>query len=653
MPAAAMKHARRAVPAIAFALIALVGIVYAETLKHGFVNFDDDAYVYQNPQVTGGLTLRSVAWAFTHAHARNWHPLTTLSHMLDCDLFGLNPAGHHFINVLLHGATAALLFLALWRLTQALWSSAFVAAVFALHPLRVESVAWVAERKDVLSAFFFALTVLAYIRYARSGRGYAWVVLSFLLGLLSKPMLVTLPLILLLLDYWPLDRLRRGTAIITEKLPLFALSLASCIATFAALRSSTGAMSAVPLGWRLKNAIVSAATYLGQMLLPRDLAVFYPYPATGGSWLHVVAAGAVLVAISAVVFVLRKRQPWLATGWLWYVIMLLPVIGIVQIGLQSHADRYTYLPQIGLYFALTWTAVAIGGRRRALLTASAVAILVCFGAITFHQVHFWRDSRTLWTHAAEVTGDNEAAENNLGILDSNEGKLESAIAHYERAIAIQEARGATRYDLTVALAENNLGNALAQKGEVNAAVLHCARAVELRPDYADGYFNLGVLLLQQRRIEEAIDALRAVTRLRPDDAAAHDRLGDALHAKGADAAARVEYETAVRLAPNAMWATYSLGWLLATSSDERVRDGERASEIALQTLRSAGGESTPMLRVLAAADATQERFDDALNVTSRAIDLALMQGDAASARALERDMALYRQRIPIREITRW
>lgn len=648
--AAAVQPSRRTV-LIALSLVALVWIVFGQTLQHGFVNYDDEVYVYQNPRITGGLTTASIAWAFTHAHARNWHPLTTLSHMLDCDLFGLNAAGHHFTNVLLHSATAVLLFLVLWQMSGALWASAFVAALFAVHPLRVESVAWVAERKDVLSAFLFVVTLAAYVRYTRARGRYVWVAVSFALGLMCKPMLVTTPIVLLLLDFWPLRRLRAGRRLLVEKVPLFALSVASCVATLLAQSGGPGTLAPLPLAWRVSNAIVTPIIYIAQMFWPVDLSPFYPFSAGGPPIVETLISGAVVVLITATAFKLRNVHPWLITGWSWYLVMLLPVIGIVQIGLQSHADRYTYLPQIGLYVALTWT-LAAALHSRTLLACGAAALLAILGALSFRQVQFWRDSRTLWTHAAAVTRDNEVAENNLGMLDAHEGKLDSAVAHYERAIQIQTSRSANRYDVTVALAENNLATALARKGDIDDAVQHYARAVQLRPDYADAFYNLGTLELQQRKVDDAIDAFRAALRSRSDDAAAHGQLGDALHAKEDDQGARSEYEQALQFAPDAAWANYSLAWLLATSSDERVRNGARAATIAERALQRSGA-SPAILRALAAAYATQQRFNDAVEVAQRAMQLATARGDAAAGAALQGDIELYREGVPVREVLRW
>ncbi|MDQ6808821.1 MAG: tetratricopeptide repeat protein, partial [Verrucomicrobiota bacterium] len=637
-------------------LVGAVWLLFGRTVTYQFVNFDDEVYVYANPLVTRGLTAAGLLAAFTQSHARNWHPLTTISHMLDCQLFGLEPGGHHAVNVLLHSAVAALLFFALRQMTGRLWPAAFVAAAFALHPLRVESVAWIAERKDVLSGLFFMLTLSAYTRYvhgdvlglrlggsgARRGeaaprpkiasqnllaprsRGRYFTVIGFFAaGLLCKPMLVTTPFVLLLLDRWPFDRVGPRTAerrksakrssalpheswrdLVIEKWPLFVLSILSCGATLIAQHGATGSMESLPVALRIENAIVSVVIYLGQIVWPVNLAPFYPHPAGSLSRFEVLSAAAVLVTISALGYRYRRPQPWLLTGWLWYLIMLVPVIGVVQAGMQARADRYTYLPHIGIFIAISWAvrnAVHRWRLPRLVMIAAAAAYLVAMSSMAWVQIGFWRDSRTLWIHTAEVTRDNEVAENNLGILLEHDGRIDDAISHYRNAVAVQSRRGQARYDLTGALAENNLGNALVAKGETEEAIEHYRKAVELRPDYADGWYNLGVILGQQHQPQRAIACFEKTLALRPNDAAAHGHLGDALRADHADVAARAHYEEAVELEPRAVWSLYSLGWLLATSPDASVRDGDRALQLAQKALELPKGENGAVLRLLAAA----------------------------------------------------
>jgi hypothetical protein len=373
---------------------AITWLVFGQTLRHDFVNVDDTEYVLKNVEVARGLTSEGAVWAFTHFHVSNWHPLTWISHMLDCQFFGLSPGGHHLTNVLLHMATAICLFLVLRQMTAALWRSAFVAAVFAIHPLRVESVAWVAERKDVLSGLFFVLTIGAYVRYARrpSRAGYAAVTVLFALGLMCKPMLVTLPFVLLLLDYWPLNRvgnrnflqvLRR---LVLEKLPLFALAAASGLVTLFAQKGVIQPFASISFPVRAANAFISYVAYLRQLFWPSNLAALYPFP-SGGIVVPGILSLILLAGISLGVFVLRRRYPYLVTGWLWYLIMLGPVIGILQVGIQARADRYTYLPQIGLYVLLAWAVADLCVRWRYTRLVPVILALILLPAIYLTARH--------------------------------------------------------------------------------------------------------------------------------------------------------------------------------------------------------------------------------------------------------------------------
>ena len=465
---------------VAIFLLVIVWFAFGPALTHGFIDYDDQRYVVQNPWVTNGLTLGGIQWAFTHVHASNWHPLTTISHMLDCQLYGLHPWGHHFTNILLHAAAAILLFFALRKLTGALWPSLLVAAVFAVHPLRVESVAWVSERKDVLSGVFFMLTLWAYARYARSDGPslfrYLIVVVLFALGLMCKPTLVTLPFVLLLLDYWPLGRVRPSSSrargitasqwqqrrdtwpwLVIEKLPLFVLSAASCVATLLAQQEALDASLKPPLGERVGNALVSYAMYLGQMIWPARLAVLYPYPEGNLKVLQVVLALLLLLIISAAVFVWRKKYPFLLTGWLWYLGMLVPMIGIVQVGSQVRADRYTYLPQIGLYLLVAWGAMELfhrWHRSREALTVAAQLAVAALTAGSYFQSSYWRDTERLWKHAIATTSNNYIAHVNLAHVLSQSGRFNEAIAECQKALKIKPDFAAAHNNLGAALVEN-------------------------------------------------------------------------------------------------------------------------------------------------------------------------------------------------------
>src|SRR5438552_9866625 len=436
-----MASKRRVAVGICAVLAAITWLVFGQTLGHQFVTYDDPQYVYENAKISAGLSLEGVSWAFTHTIAGNWHPLTTVSHMFDCQLYGLKPAGHHFTNVLLHTIAVILLFLVLRQMTGTLWRSAFVAALFAIHPLHVESVAWISERKDVLSAVFFILTLGAYIRYVSkpSVTSYLLVVLLFACGLMSKPMLVTVPFVLLLLDHWPLGRgrgmeisderseVRRERSVVrrrwsvvrglvVEKIPLLALSAASCLATLLGQRQAAGSIDQLPFAWRVNNAIVTCVAYIWQMLWPVKLAVFYPHPDNRLLLWQIFLALALLIAITVAVIASRQKRPYLMTGWLWYLGMLVPVIGLVQVGEQARADRYTYLPQVGLYLALTWTIVDLSAswrRRREILGVAAAVVITARTWRAWIQASYWKNSETLWTHTLAVASDYHVVHNNL------------------------------------------------------------------------------------------------------------------------------------------------------------------------------------------------------------------------------------------------
>jgi hypothetical protein len=387
----------------------LTWIVFGQTLRHDFVNYDDQGYVYQNPKITGGLKIASIVWAFTHIHSHNWHPLTTITHMVDCQLYGLRAGGHHFSNVLLHTIGVVLLFIVLQRMTGALWRSAFVAALFAIHPLHVESVAWVSERKDVLSGVFFMLTLLAYVHYARAPSIWRYLTVAFVfgLGLMSKAMLVTLPFVLLLLDYWPLGRIRNGRSpvrrqllrLVFEKILLMELSAVSSVVTFLAQTVAVSYTEQLPILSRISNALVIYVIYVRQMFWPGNLSVFYPYPENRlPSW-EIILAATILIGITVAATILRKNAPYFITGWLWYLGMLIPVIGLVQGG--GHADRYTYLPQIGLYIAGTWAVVDLTASWRRQCIVLGTAALLVIGVLSWRariQTSYWRDTETLFNH---------------------------------------------------------------------------------------------------------------------------------------------------------------------------------------------------------------------------------------------------------------
>jgi protein O-mannosyl-transferase len=649
---------------VCIGLVAVTWAVFGQTVAHDFVNFDDHVYVYENPLVIRGLSTEGIFDAFTHTHARNWHPLTTVSHMLDCQLYGLNAGGHHLTNVILHTISVLLLFLVLKQITGALWQSAFVAGLFAIHPLHVESVAWIAERKDLLSAVFFMLTLAAYARYARapSAPRYLLVALLFAFGLMSKPMLVTLPFVLLLLDYWPFGRLgaqksevgSRLRRFITEKIPLFALSAFSCIATLFAQKQGPSAIDQLPFLWRLNNTFLSYVTYIWQMLWPARLAVFYPHPNDRLQLVEVTAAIAFLVGISLLVIYLRRTKPYLVTGWFWYLGMLVPVIGLIQVGEQAHADRYTYLPQIGLYIMIAWTVGDMlleptPRAGRALVGVVAAIAIVSLGVRAIGQASYWKNSETLWSHTLAVTGENDVAHNNLGFLFLRSGELDKAISQFQAALNIRSRNTETHYSLGAALIQSNLGNALARKQLWDESIDHLQEAVRLRPDYADAYFNLGSVLFQQGRIDQAIAQWQKALAIRPRDAEAHRNVASALRKQGNVKGAIAEYEQALNIVPEDSVALNNLAWILATSSDASMRDGARAVTLALKAVQVSGGRDPNFVRTLAAARAEAGQFAEAVATAEAAKALARTQSKPELASRLEEEIALYRARVALRE----
>ena len=667
-------HNRSITIGIYLLLTGLSLAVFSRTIRYDFVNFDDDMYVYNAPAIQAGPTLKGIVAAFTSPHARNWHPLTTLSHMLDCRLYGLNAGGHHATNVLLHSIAALLLFHMLRQMTGALWKSAIVAALFAVHPLHVESVAWVSERKDVLSAVFFFLMLDAYVRYTRSAsiKRYVLVTALFVAGLMSKPMLVTAPIVLLGLDYWPLCRFdqvarTRGKAkirqsgnrrriiqrLFLEKVPWLILSVGAGIATFALQKRAAGSIPALPFLWRAQNAVMSYVIYAWKTLWPTRLAVLYPHPDdTLATW-QVALAIAFLLAITYAAIVWRHKRPYLFTGWFWYLVMLVPVIGLIQVGEQGHADRYTYLPSIGLFLIAVWAVgdvAAVGqvGLWRGVATAGAVVVVAALACTAFTQTSYWRNSETLWTHTLAVTTDNDVAHNNLGYLCVDRGELDKAMSHFEAASKIRSGKLDPHYNLGTAFVEMNLGDALARKGQPDEAMAHFEQAIKLQPDYAEAYYNRGNVLFAKGRIDEAIADFEKTLQIQPSDADAHTGLGNALLRKGAVKEAVAHYNEAMSLAPNDPHSRSNTAWVLATSTDTSLRDGAKAVELAQQAISLTGGREPLFFRTLAAAYAETGRFSDAIGVIQQGVAIARMQGKTGLANLLEEDALLYRGQVPLR-----
>jgi protein O-mannosyl-transferase len=576
-------------------LAAVTLVLYWPVTSFKFNNYDDALYITENPFVQAGLTTDSVTWAFRSGYAANWHPLTWLSHMLDCQIFGQNAGGHHFTNLLFHVANTLLLFGLLQRLTGAVWRAAFVAALFAWHPVHVESVAFVAERKDVLSTFFALLTLLSYWIYLKSPNWprYGLTVFLFALGLMSKPMLVTLPLLMLLLDFWPLGRLQlfkfdSGYVCLKEKLAFFIMTAISCYVTFRMQKSAGAMASDLTFSHRVGNALNSYVGYIANIFWPRDLAVFYPYKHVLPLG-QVIGAGVLLLLITTGVLWFVQSRPHLTVGWFWFLISLVPVIGLVQVGEQSMADRYTYIPAIGLFILVAWEApywlVGWSQNGRILTLAAVVPLIGCLAA-TRLQLQYWKDSVTLCTRAIQITKDNAVANCILGEAFSDLGEPEKAIAQYNEALRLNPVyplalnnKGVIftqqgRYNEAIAefnlmlkfqphsnLAHRNLGSVLMQQGKIDEAMVQYRAALQSNPDDDKSLANLGMALAQQGKLDEAMVQYRAALHIAPNGYA-ENALGNALESQGKLDEAKLHYQAAVRIRPNFAEALNGLGAVL-------------------------------------------------------------------------------------------
>ncbi|HEY3129954.1 MAG TPA: tetratricopeptide repeat protein [Acidobacteriota bacterium] len=563
---------------LSLALLAVTAGAYWQVRQNDFVQYDDKIYVTDNKQVQQGLTLQGLRWAFTTTQGANWHPLTWISHMLDCQLFALNPEGHHLTSLLFHLANTLLLFWVLARMTFDPWRSAFVAALFGIHPLHVESVAWVAERKDVLSTFFWLLTFWAYFGYVqRPGVGrYLWIILLFALGLMAKPMLVTLPLTLLLLDYWPLGRfdpkrpdrqegrarskpagqgMRIAKKLTLEKVPLMALALLSSVVTFFAQRSrgAVASIQLIPLPARVANALVSYVEYLQKMIWPARLAVFYPHPGNSIRAWQVAGSFLLLAVVTLVVMRAARRRPYLPVGWLWYLVTLLPVIGLVQVGEQAMADRYSYMPLVGIFIIVAWGGAELLEKwsvPKAGAGLAAVAIIAVLAVITSIQVAYWRNNLTLFEHALQVVPRNYQAHNDVGAELAEKGRTVEAVYHLRQALRLNPRHAKAHFNLGLIVAgEGNTGEAIAQYHE----------ALRLDPNYAEAHMNLGVALAQQGKISEALDHYSRALQISPDYAEAHINMGIELATEGKMNEAVEHFSRAVEIKPNSAEAHYNLG----------------------------------------------------------------------------------------------
>jgi tetratricopeptide (TPR) repeat protein len=657
------------------ALVAMTLAVFAPVRHFEFVSWDDPLYITTNPYVPGGLTWQGVRWAFTTGYEYYWHPLTWLSHMLDVEFYGLAPGGHHVTNLLLHLTSTLLLFAVLRRMTRSTGRSAFVAALFAVHPLHVESVAWVAERKDVLSTLFWMLTLGAYAWYVRRPgfSRYLTVAVLFALGLMAKPMLVTLPLVLLLLDVWPLGRLSLGDRAATpvpanhrtssffrlvwEKLPLLALSLVSSAVTYVNQLTAEAVrdVATFPLGLRAANALMSYVIYIARMVWPAGLAAFYPYPVAMPPWWMIVGALVFLTGATACAALAVRRVPYVLVGWLWYLVTLVPVLGLVLVGDQARADRFTYIPLVGLFLVVAWGVPDLLARwrhRQIALAAGAALVLAGCSVVARVQVDYWRDSLALWTRAAAVTADNQRAHASLGIELARAGRLDEAGVEFSEALRIvpgaadlhsflgnvRERQGrfdeaALQYSTALRLkpdyedARNKLAALLERLGRSTEALQVYGDGVRLKPDSAPARNSFGVALATDGRLDEGIRELREAVRLDPGYARARVNLGVVLEKRGRAEEAIVEYRAAIRIEPDYALAHHNLGSVLATQG--RLDEAIDESAIALQ-LDSREADWHYSLALL-----LDQRGETSRALQSLEAALALSPGHQAARRAFE------------------
>lgn len=671
---------------LGLALAVVTLLLYWQVRDSEFVSLDDGDYVYNNLHVNTGLSWKNVVWAFTQGHASNWHPLTWISLMLDCQMFGMNSAAIHLVNVLLHIAASLLLFVFLRRVTGDFWRCALAAALFAWHPAHVESVAWVSERKDVLSAVFFMLTLLTYHRYVlKPGTGnYLLTLFLFALGLMAKPMLVTLPCLLLLLDIWPFKRvffnkqaqpvknapvpLRR---IILEKIPFLILSLVSCRITYVvqAAGGSTDALGIMSLRLRLSNAAISYCSYLGKIFWPSNLAAFYPYDMSPNT--VTVVAGLLLLALITIATLWQfKKFPFLATGWLWFLGTLVPVIGIVQVGQQSMADRYTYLPSIGLFMGVIWTVCELSQKRallKTLFAAGSILALIACMAVTKNQLQYWKNSEILYRHAIAVTHENSYAEYMLAFTLDNGTNFDESIRLYKdslridpyfaaaennmaRDYAMQEkfSEATNHYAIAVTLMPTNatihynFAESLLRLKDVSGAISEYGAAISRDPSMIQAHYGLGLVLERQQQFDRAIGEMNEVLKLDPTNAAPHKILGDCFSEAGRLADAVREYKLYLDRDPTNVIVLNNLAWLRAACSNPALRDGHEAVSLSLKACELTQYREPMFIGTLADAYAETGDFEQAISLAQKARDLALSNGMKELAESNEKLLIQYR-----------
>ena len=635
---------------LALLLAAATFALFLPVAWSGFSLYDDGLYVTDNPVVQNGVTWFGVKYAFTTMAACNWHPLTMLSHMLDCGVFGLNPAGPHLENALIHAVNAALLFVLLFRLLGKIWPAAFVAALFAWHPLHVESVAWIAERKDVLSTFFALLALLNYAKFAQENcrKSYWLALLCFALGLMAKPMLVTLPCVLLLLDFWPLQRLSLSAfrfPLLLEKIPFFAASAAVSLLTFLAQSQSAGkavvSLNLVPLHYRLKSVPIAYAEYLAKTFWPAKLAVFYP--------LHenipiaaVLLAVAALLAVSLAAWQLRRVAPYLLTGWLWFVGMLVPVIGLVQVGGAALADRYSYLPSVGIFIAVTLAACAAVERwkiSRTVVAVTAIGIMVATVITMEKQLAHWRSDETLFRHALAVTADNDVARNNLGIALEQQGRLAEAVEQYRAAIRVEP----DRYN-----GFQNLANVLDRLGRTAEALAEHQRAVQLAPEKPILHYSFGLALVTAGETEAALAEFFTTAKLDSRYSWPHVEIAKIYLRQNRDAEALDALRAALRVDPDNVEILTFTAQVLAAAENPAIRDGRQAFLLVAKANLLTGGHRPVVLDVMGMACAEMGRFDEAQLAAQSALETANAM-KLTKTEPIQQRLELYQNHQPWRE----
>ncbi len=665
-PANPAKKSQRQKELAGVCLVIVTLALFWPASTFDFIQFDDGVYVFQNTHVNTGVTIAGVKWAFTKIYIGNWHPLTWISHMVDCNIFGMFPGGHHLTNVLLHTVNTLLLFLLLQRVTRSTGASFVVAGLFGWHPAHVESVAWIAERKDVLSTLFFLLTLIAYVRYTaeppktRRRKVYYGSSLLFLaLGLMSKQMLVTLPCVLLLMDFWPLGRIAKcglrsaepdGAVqahreeplprILLEKIPFFALACAACVATL--LAQGTGAIRTtadVPLGLRALNALTAYAKYIGEAFWPANLSIYYLLPGAVEKAPAILAA-LLLVAISFVAFRLRSRMPWLAVGWLWFLGTLVPVIGLVQVGSQAMADRYTYIPYIGLFIAVVWSInwlAALSGLPPVARTAlGGLVLVVCIG-LTHRQLAFWRDDISLFSHAVEATPNSYFAEFELGAAFEKADRVDEAVKHYSVTLQLNPLYEPARF---------RLGLAQMKQGKLDEAAVQFSEALKRDPNSEVLHNSLGVVFARQGRNAEAITEFKEAMRIAPDYLQPYVNCGDALQKLGKYPEALTNYYRAQALAPDAPEALDKLARLLATCPDAKLRNPAAALQFAQHANDLTQNQDPGFLGTLAAANAASGNFPKAVTIAEDARKHANDLHLTNDVLQLDRELNAYRQNRP-------